>query len=72
MDTKLFLLYTFLGALIWSLVLGFLGFLLKERWTIIFSAFSRLDPVILGIGIALLGYIIYKLYKNYKKDLQNQ
>ncbi|MFP3318496.1 MAG: DedA family protein [Thermoplasmata archaeon] len=72
MDTKLFLLYTFLGAFIWSLVLGFLGFLLKERWTIIFSAFSRLDPVILGIGIALLGYIIYKLYKNYKKDLQNQ
>ncbi|MGC9138537.1 MAG: DedA family protein [Thermoplasmata archaeon] len=69
MDTYRFLLYTFLGSLIWSIFLGVFGYLLKERWTIIFTAFSRLDPVIVGIGIAILGYIIYKLYKNYKKDL---
>lgn len=72
MDTGRFLLYTFLGSLIWSTFLGVLGYMLKERWTLIFTAFSKMDPVIIGIAIALLAFIIYKLYKNYKKDLENQ
>ncbi|MEM1756191.1 MAG: DedA family protein [Thermoplasmata archaeon] len=71
MKTSLFLFYTFLGSLIWSIFLGILGYLLKERWIIIFSFFSKADPIIIGIGIAALFYIIFKLYKNYKKDLQN-
>ncbi|MEM4313173.1 MAG: DedA family protein, partial [Thermoplasmata archaeon] len=41
MKTSLFLLYTFLGSLIWSIFLGILGYLLKERWIIIFSFFSK-------------------------------
>ncbi|MEM3218879.1 MAG: DedA family protein [Thermoplasmata archaeon] len=71
MKTSLFLFYTFLGSLIWSIFLGILGYLLKERWIIIFSFFSKADPIIIGIGIAALFYIIFKLYKNYKEDLQN-
>ncbi len=72
MNTYRFLIYTFLGSLIWSIFLGYLGYMLKERWIIIFSLFSKADPVIIGIGIIILAYIIYKLYKNYKKDLKNQ
>ncbi|MEM3251534.1 MAG: DedA family protein [Thermoplasmata archaeon] len=71
MKTSLFLFYTFLGSLIWSIFLGILGYLLKKRWIIIFSFFSKADPIIIGIGIAALFYIIFKLYKNYKEDLQN-
>ncbi|MEM4051567.1 MAG: DedA family protein [Thermoplasmata archaeon] len=71
MKTSLFLFYTFLGSLIWSIFLGILGYLLKKRWIIIFSFFSKADPIIIGIGIAALFYIIFKLYKNYKENLQN-
>lgn len=63
-----FMFYTFTGSLIWSAFLAVGGYMLKDRWTLIFDAFSRLDPVIITIGIGIIAYIFIKLYLGYKNN----
>lgn len=63
-----FMFYTFTGSLIWSAFLAVGGYMLKDRWTLIFDAFSGLDPVIIAIGIGIIAYIFIKLYLGYKNN----
>lgn len=65
-----FIFYTGLGTLIWSIVLAYGGFMLKNNWVIIFNIFSNLDPVIIVIGIIIIAYIFIKLYINYKNKIK--
>lgn len=64
MDIKKFIIYTFLGSLPWSFILGYIGFKLGPDWQIIQSYFHILDIIII-IGIIILAsYLIYKYIKN--------
>ena len=56
MDFKKFTIYTFLGSLIWSIVLGYAGYKMGENWVAIRPWFHVADIV---VAIAIVGYIIY-------------
>ena len=53
---------TFLGSLIWSFFLGYIGFILGENWQIIRPYFRKFDLAIVAVTLILVGiYIYYKL-----------
>lgn len=64
MNFKKFCFFTFLGSLIWSFILALIGMKLGENWETIGSYFHRLDAVIVILGIALIGFYIYKKRKH--------
>jgi len=55
-----FIVYTFLGSLIWALLLTYCGYLLGENWEMIRSWFQRVDIALLGVIILLLGWFFWK------------
>ncbi len=56
----LFTLYTFLGTLIWSLLLTYIGFTLGVHWEIVSSYFHRFDLLLLVAVILLLAYWVWR------------
>jgi membrane protein DedA with SNARE-associated domain len=71
MDIKKFSLYTFLGTLIWDIVLAVLGFYFASRWTIIYhfiESFSIYFFIILIVIIVVYIYIHMRIRKR-KKEL---
>ena len=72
MSISKFLLYTFLGSLIWNTVLVFLGNLLGERWhdiVNIFNTYSKLAFIVLLIAFIIFIIIYYN--KKLKKKTRN-
>lgn len=60
-----FSLFTFIGCLIWSLILAYIGVKLGENWEMIRPYFRKFDIIIVATTIILFGaYIYYKLHKN--------
>jgi membrane protein DedA with SNARE-associated domain len=74
MDLKKFIIYTFIGSLPWTFVLGYIGVQLGPNWEIIRSYFHVLD-VLVFIGIlGIVGYLVYKYrfnQKNLNSNLEN-
>ena len=64
MKFSIFLLYTFIGSLIWNTVLVSLGKLVGENYMVVAGVFSKYSKVIL---ILLICLIVYKVIKNKKK-----
>ena len=55
---------TFLGSLIWSFFLGYLGVILGENWQTIRPYFRKFDVLIIAITLILVGgYLYHKLKK---------
>lgn len=65
MKFSIFLLYTFIGSLIWNTVLVSLGKLVGENYMIVAGVFSKYSKVIL---ILLICLIVYKIIKKIRKD----
>lgn len=65
MKLSIFLLYTFIGSLIWNTVLVSLGKLVGENYMIVAGVFSKYSKVIL---ILLICLIVYKIIKKIRKD----
>lgn len=64
MDLKKFLLYTFLGGLIWNTFLAYLGFQLGKNWEIVHEYTRPISYFMVVIILAGVCYFIYKhLYK---------
>lgn len=57
----LFSVLTFLGSLIWSFFLAFLGLKLGENWTIIESYFRGVEFIIIGVLFSVFAFYIYKV-----------
>lgn len=55
-----FSLYTFLGSLIWSGLLTYIGFYLGSKWETLGPIFSKLHYVIIALVLILIGYFIYR------------
>lgn len=64
MKFSVFLLYTFIGSLIWNTVLVSLGKLVGENYMVVAEVFSKYSKVIL---ILLICLIVYKIIKKIKK-----
>ncbi|AKN33236.1 alkaline phosphatase [Clostridium carboxidivorans P7] len=58
MEFKKFTIYTFLGSLIWSILLGYVGYKMGENWIMIRSWFHMAD---IAVVVCIIGFIIYKL-----------
>ncbi len=56
-----FSIYTFIGSLVWSLFLTYIGFYFQSRWNILEQYFRKFDFLILGIIVILI-----LLYLNHK------
>ena len=63
-----FSLYTFVGSLIWSYFLGFIGFKLGENWDSLKSYFHKFDFAILVLIIAGIIWWVWRHIKNSKKQ----
>jgi membrane protein DedA with SNARE-associated domain len=61
-----FSIYTFLGSLVWSYFLAYLGFYLGENWQILESYFRRFDYLILIVIVGFLCYYIFRKIKEVK------
>lgn len=66
MDLKKFTIYTVLGSLPWTLVLGYIGVILGQNWHIVSNYFHIMDLI---IGISIVLFIIYWIYDYRKNDL---
>lgn len=65
MKLSIFLLYTFVGSLIWNTVLVSLGKLVGENYMVVAGVFSKYSKIIL---ILLICLIVYKIIKKIRKD----
>ena len=63
-----FIMYTFIGSFIWSLLITWIGFKLGQQWDTLGPYFHRFDSVILLTGILL--FIIY--LRRYLKHIANE
>lgn len=68
MDLKIFLFYTSLGALIWSIILVALGYMIGENQELIKTYLSQIVTITLCVLVVLIGAYIYK---NKRKMTQN-
>ena len=58
-----FIVYTFIGALIWNGFLAYLGVVLGEKWEVIHSYTSELDLIVIGLIVVSLIYFIHRQLK---------
>lgn len=58
-----FLLYTFLGTLIWNSVLTYLGAVMGENWKVIVDYVGRYATVVSVMGIILVFIVFYYFHK---------
>jgi membrane protein DedA with SNARE-associated domain len=64
MNLRDFILYTFIGAGIWNIILGIIGFYLYE---IRAQIFPYVGHILLGLGMIFVIYLVIKARKNKKK-----
>ncbi len=69
MNFKKFLLYTFIGSLIWAIVLTYIGFLFGAHWQYFAKIIESLSNYILIIVIIGIIFFIVRHIRNIKKDL---
>ena len=60
MDTKKFALYTFVGSLLWTAVLAYLGLKLGQNWTAVEPFFRKFQYVIVGLFVLAVAAYIYR------------
>jgi membrane protein DedA with SNARE-associated domain len=58
-----FLIYTFLGALIWNIILALLGYFLFSQKAILETYYHHITIGLIGLGLVFFGYIIYKVLR---------
>ncbi|MDR1724989.1 MAG: DedA family protein [Bacteroidales bacterium] len=64
MNIGTFILFTSLGALIWNVILAFLGYLAHGQKDLIDKYSSEISYVLLALGIL---FVLYLLYKSFSK-----
>lgn len=58
MDMKKFVLYTVIGSLIWSALLGYVGIWLGPNWNSIIAFFEKIDIVVIaGFAVFVVWYV---------------
>ncbi|MFA5801136.1 MAG: DedA family protein [Thermoleophilia bacterium] len=68
MNLTTFSIYTFLGALPWSLFLAYVGFKLGENWDTLGVYFHKADIIIGILLVAAVVWYVWRHLNNLKKD----
>ena len=61
-----FSVYTFVGSLIWSLFLTYIGFYFQSRWNVLEQYFRKFDFLILGVIVILVLLYLNRKLKIFK------
>ena len=61
-----FIIYTFLGSLIWSYLLTWVGFQLGENWPSIQPIFQKFDLIIVLVIAVGLAWVVYHCAKRFR------
>ncbi len=64
-----FSLYTFVGSLLWSAVLTYIGLYLGDKWSTIGPAFSNLLYILAAVATVFVGYFVY--HRVHRKQKQS-
>lgn len=67
MNLKNFIIYTSLGSSIWIIILAILGYQLGENKELLSLYYSEIKTVFWILGVFLLVFLVYKIYKINKK-----
>lgn len=67
MAIKPFIIYTFVGSLIWCYFLAYVGYILGENWNTLGTYFHKFDFLIFLAFFALGVYYVYHKLKKHKK-----
>ena len=70
MSMRKFLIYTFVGASIWNLILLYAGFKLGSHWDKIHQFSKELDIIFVIAVVLFLVYFIWKHHKKRKNETQ--
>lgn len=62
-----FIVLTFVGSLVWSYFLAWIGFVLGENWDTLGPYFHKADALIVILLLAAVGFYIYHHLKRHKK-----
>jgi membrane protein DedA with SNARE-associated domain len=68
MNLKNFLIYTFLGSLIWNAILAFISYFLIDQWE---TYYREISVGFIIVGVGFVGYLIYKARKKQKEKQAN-
>lgn len=68
MDIKLFSIFTFIGSLLWTAVLAYLGLKLGQNWTAVEPFFRKFQFVIIGLFILAIAAYVYRHIKKQRKN----
>lgn len=64
MNISRFIVYTFVGSLIWCYALGYVGMKAGEHWESLKVYFHQSHYVIAGLGVLFLAWYIHRHFKN--------
>ena len=71
MNIVKFCIYTVAGAGMWNAFLTYMGYLLKEKWSVVMKYSHTVDVVVLALLVLFVIYYIYKFYSNHKARKAN-
>ncbi len=60
MRFKPFIIYSFVGSLPWTALLGYIGFVLGQHWREVSGVFRELDVLVLVAGLAIVIFYVYR------------
>lgn len=55
-----FVVWTFIGAMLWSYVLVYVGYVLGENWDSVEGFFHKFELVIIGVVIGVIGWWVWR------------
>ncbi|OGC92896.1 MAG: hypothetical protein A2W25_10110 [candidate division Zixibacteria bacterium RBG_16_53_22] len=70
MNLAKFCIYTVVGAGLWNAFLTYVGYRLKENWTVVRKYSEIVDIIVLAILVIIAAYFIIHLYR-YRKQAKN-
>jgi membrane protein DedA with SNARE-associated domain len=72
MNLFTFLVFTFAGSLVWSVSLTLVGFYIGEAWNRFYDKYSFVFDIVAGaIVIGIIAVLVFRYFKNKRKDKRN-
>jgi membrane protein DedA with SNARE-associated domain len=69
MEVKRFTLYSFVGSVPWCAFLAYVGYVLEDRWRIVFERYGHYVDLAVVVGaVILISYIVWAHRKRVKRD----
>lgn len=60
MNVLKFLFYTLVGACLWNMFLAYVGYVLKNNWSVVLQYTSLIDVLVIAAMVAAAAYVVYR------------